>query len=214
MIRRGLFADITGTGAINVRLVQQMIALVADYTDLTEAEKNQFLSILMMLANKLGAVWYHKERYKALEAGLVSKATAEPIESTAMQATIDCSPELFYECDAFLVQCKSCLDHLVKLPRPFFGECWSLTTFGSHGRDVVNAIHRNLPAKFAGSAKGLLMLMEQHEGWLGPLIRSRDKINHLQEGGVAPETFSVFAVRSPLERSKCTLRNGRPTRRL
>lgn len=197
-VLHGVFSDVTKTGIITVRLIQHLLEL-AHHTDLSDDERAQFLPILVMVANKLGAVWYHKENYKRVEAELAAKAEANPIEPKAKRAVIDCSPELFYEFDAFLVQAKSCLDHLVKIPRPFVGRAWNLTTFGARGQDVLNAVRRNMPARFANSSKGFLMLLATHLPWLEELIRARDKINHLQEGGVPPQDFSVFAIRATPE---------------
>jgi hypothetical protein len=81
------------------------------------------------------------------------------------------------------------------VPRPIFGNAWSLTTFGSHGKDVVNAIRSNLPMRYADSRRLLLMVVEAGLDWIEDLVRARDKINHLQEGGVPPGDFVVWAVR-------------------
>jgi hypothetical protein len=58
-----------------------------------------------------------------------------------------------------------------------------------------------MPARFAESSKGFLMLLERDLPWIEELIRARDKINHLQEGGVPPQDFSVFALRSTPEKT-------------
>jgi hypothetical protein len=195
-ILQAAFSDVTGTGIINLRLVKGLLDF-CEHVDLTDEEKGRFLRLLLMIANKLGAVWYHKERYKACEIALIAKARANPIDQTARHIRIDCSAELFYEFDALLVQAKSCLDHLVKIPRVFVGQAWSLTTFGSYGQDVVNTVRRNLAKQFEGSSKGLLMVLERDLPWLKDLIEARDKINHLIDGGVEPGLFAVFAVSTP-----------------
>ena len=58
--------------------------------------------------------------------------------------------------EEFLVQVKSALDHLVKVPAVFLGpKIWSLTTWGDKGRRVEKAVANNLPKQYKQHAAGI-----------------------------------------------------------
>jgi hypothetical protein len=162
-------------------------------TTLTEEEKGRFLNILIMVARKMASVWNHKERYIAEQnrlVALVPNQTPNPNLSN----TIILSQELFSEFDEYLVQIKSTLDHLVKIPVPIFGKkIWNLQTFGAKGDDVLNVLRHNLPEKYKQSAKAFeYIVLDQHRPWLEQVINMRDKANHYLEEGLPPQPFSVF----------------------
>jgi hypothetical protein len=178
-------------GFINQRLMQHFISAAA-LCDKAKID-DSFVRTLSMIANKLGAVWYHWKRYEEIEARLVEEAQRRGHDP---RNPIEYSPELCFECDSFLVQVKSCLDHLVKLPRAFIGKGWNLATFGGKGEDVVKAARNSVPDRLKGFAEGYVMVVEAHKEWLTDVIHARDRINHMQEGGIDPaDAFAVFTRR-------------------
>jgi hypothetical protein len=105
------------------------------------------------------------------------------------------SQELFLEFDEFLVQVKSTLDHLVKVPMVFLGKNrWSLNTFGDKGDSVIKALSHNLPSSQKKFSSQLISTVKKHQGWLRDTIIARDKINHFIDGGINFEYFIVICV--------------------
>ena len=102
------------------------------------------------------------------------------------------------EFDEFLVQLKSSLDYLVKIPVPIFGpRVWSLQTFGEKGEKVVKALKQNLPGADRSRAKFLAdYVIQKSKPWLTAVIEARDRFNHLIGGTVVPEQFMVYAVKN------------------
>jgi hypothetical protein len=153
----------------------------------------QFDRTLTMIANKLAAVWYHKARYEEIENRLLAE---EGKRTRQMGDPVEYSNELFFECDACLVQIKSCLDHLVKLPAAFIGKGWNLATFGEKGDAVIKAARNSVPDRLKGFAEGFVMVIEAHKAWLEDTINARDRINHMQEGGIDPaEVFALWPIK-------------------
>jgi len=191
-----LFSDPTPGGRINQRIGQRFFFLARELTDLSEQEVNQFFGILLYLCRKLASVWVHLERYRAVEKELVGKLrnATPPVNPQVLE--LEYSQELFQEFDEFLVQLKSALDHLVKAPVPIFGsKVWTLRTFGDKGRDVTNALEKNIPRKYRDMVAGIKkMLFQQHGPWLNDVIRARDKVNHFIEGGLRFEHFGVHKL--------------------
>jgi hypothetical protein len=195
-----MFTDVTRTGLLSNRLVDGFVKMT-DETSLNVDEKLEFLRLLLMTANKLGATWYHRDRYGKIEDALKTAALNQPIpaqgyptvEAARAGAIQGLVPPLYYEFDAFLVQLKSTLDHLVKIPRVTIGRAWNLATFGEKGKDVMN-MARNVPAKYSESAKGLMMIVEHNLAWISEAVAVRDRTNHLLHGGITPDRFTVFAV--------------------
>jgi hypothetical protein len=86
--------------------------------------------------------------------------------------------------DEFLVQFKSTLDYLVKLPVPLVGRRWNLSTVGERGGSVRKALKRNLPKEYARTAKMVEeQVLDLHKPWLEMAIEARDRLNHFLDGG-------------------------------
>jgi len=190
-----LFDDPTPTGIINQRFVRQQMVL-AKATDFTDGEANLFLRILILVAKKLAFVWKHKSAFQNLEQRLVSDLTSKAGQGEVPEGQ-DASEDLFMEFDGFLVQVKSTLDYLVKIPIPIFGrKKWPPVTFGEKG-ERARKLLKNLPMQHRAKAAGInTLLLEKHKLWLHGVIEARDKQNHFIDGGIPFEYFGVFWDRS------------------
>ncbi|HLA95473.1 MAG TPA: hypothetical protein VK612_07115 [Pyrinomonadaceae bacterium] len=153
-------------------------------TNLTNIEKDEFVNLMLLVAKKLVATWKHLREYERIEDELIEKARAgKAIEEEPVQR-LNYSQDLFLEIDEFLVQGKSTLDYLVKVPVPIVGRCWNLRTFAKKGETVRNALKGILPAEYNRTAKMIEeQVLDRHVGWLGMTIEARDKLNHLLDGG-------------------------------
>ena len=178
-----LFQDPTPNGIINQRYVLTMMKF-AELTDMKPNEKEQFTNLVLLIGKKLVATWKHYNAYSTVEDQLIKQAEAgESLEKQPVQR-VSYSQDLFLEMDEFLVQFKSTLDYLVKLPVPLVGRRWNLNTFGERGGTVRKALKRNLPKEYARTAKMVEeQVLDVHKGWLEMAIEARDRLNHLLEGG-------------------------------
>ena len=160
---------------------------------MTSAEKDVYCRILLLFGKKLVAVWSHLKTYKEIEIKLVEQARNKP-PTQGDVVTIEHSQDLFLEFDEFLVQIKSSLDYLAKIPTPILTKkIWNLHTFGSYGEDVLKVLENNLPADLKQRANGFReVVFQKHANWLKETIRARDKINHFLDGGLRFEDFTVF----------------------
>ena len=96
---------------------------------------------------------------------MIAKAKKEPIKRTSSSVQLEPSQELFLEFDEFLVQVKSTLDHLVKVPMVFLGKNrWSLNTFGDKGDSVIKALSHNLPSSQKKFSSQLISTVKKHQG--------------------------------------------------
>jgi len=109
---------------------------------------------------------------------------------------INYSQDLFFEFDGFLVQLKSTLDYLVKIPSFILeNRIWTLRTFGNKGEDVVSFLSNNMPKQYRGMATLIIEhIIKHHLGWLKHTIAARDKINHFIDEGVSYEHFYVQKI--------------------
>ncbi len=184
-----LFRDPTPNGIINQRYLSRMTQL-ATLTDLQHEELEQLLNLLLLVSKKLVAVWNHSHRYIEIEDSLMEQAEASvPLDQ---QLKISYSQDLFLEFDEFLVQVKSTLDYLVRIPVPVIGRRWNLQTFGEKGGAVVKALRNNIPDQW--KEKGAWMIetvINPHRPWLEASIYARDMINHCKDGGFRFEAFIV-----------------------
>lgn len=139
-------------------------------------------------------MWKHKEAYKRLEEKIIEETNARPLVPGAPVFTIETSQDLLIEFDEFLVQVKSTLDYLVKVPVPILGrKNWTLRTFGDKGDGVLRALRRNVGKQHKPFAAGIeKMVFERSKDWLEDTITARDKINHYIDGGIPFENFSVY----------------------
>ena len=86
-------------------------------------------------------MWDHKERFRTEVGNLVRVVENKGPPQPPVEEEIELSQDLFIEFDEFLVQLKSTLDHLVKVPVPIFGaNRWNLRTFRKRGEGVIKAL--------------------------------------------------------------------------
>ena len=189
------FDDPTPNGIINQRLITHL-SLITQYVELSENEKKALFDLLILIGKKLASVWLHYQKYASLEDQLIEEAEKKPITSEQRVIKLEHSQELFFEFDEFLVQVKSCLDYLVKIPAIFIGpEKWGLRTFASKGEDVIKALQNNVPAPYKEKAKVAIDFIKKSHQWLGATIKARDKINHFIDGGINFEYFTVCLIK-------------------
>jgi hypothetical protein len=193
LINIKVFDDPTPSGIINLRYVTNFVSIADTYTNLSAEEFQPFLRSLLFVGKKLVATWTHLDRYIRLENDLIEKANVEqPLETKQIQH-ISYAQDLFIELDEFLVQLKSVLDYLAKLPRNIIGKSnWpDLRTFGDKGKAVENALKNNIPSKWSNHAQLNLKLLDQYRPWLHMAVTARDKINHGKDGGIDFEAFVI-----------------------
>src|SRR5439155_24062960 len=93
-----LFKDPTPDGLINQRYLMTMMRL-AELTNLTSDEGQQFMNVLLLVSKKLVATWKHYNAYATLEDILIKEAEAGPsIEKQTVQR-VSYSQDLFLEMD-------------------------------------------------------------------------------------------------------------------
>lgn len=184
--------DPSPNGIINQRIFKHFLGLTS-YTDLTKSEIQLFMHLLLLQSKKLISVWIHLDRYITIEKGLINKFLESNKSTNDLLNQFELSQDLFIEFDEFLVQIKSSLDYLVKIPIPILGrEKWNLTTFGKKGEVVINAL-RNVPETYEKKANNIIKrVFEKNKLWLQDTIDARDKINHYLEGCIPFQNFSVF----------------------
>jgi len=190
MLLEQVFDDPTNGRIINNRFFNG-IFLILTKAALDDAGKEQLFRLLVLVAKKLIGVHGHIERFQTRQVDEVSRV--ESLSEANHHNTRILSDDLFLEFDGFLVQVKSTLDYLVKVPQPIVGrKHWSLATFGEKGDKVVKAL-ANLPKQFQSRAKRFdIALVKQQKPWLQDTIDARDKINHFLDGGVDYRVFCVF----------------------
>jgi hypothetical protein len=172
-----LFNDPTPNGLINLRYLNRMMAL-ATLTDLSSEELQQFKNIILLISKKLAAVGRHFNTYTEVQRRLVEEAKkSSPVGE---QSVVSYSQDLFLEFDEFLVQVKSALDYLVRVPLPIIGGAWTIGLFGKRGKTVIAALADSL--------------ISGHLGWLEATIQARDMMNHCLDGGFQFESFIVCKV--------------------
>ncbi len=192
-----VFDDPTPTGQINCRIIKAPVDAF-EATQLTEEQKEQLLRLLLLCGKKLVAVYRHLQDFARIEDGLIERVQKEAAQGAGGHRYLEHSQELMIEFDEFLVQLKSSLDYLVKIPVPIFGpRVWSLQTFGEKGEKVVKALKQNLPGADRSRAKFLAdYVIQKSKPWLTAVIEARDRFNHLIGGTVVPEQFMVYAVKN------------------
>src|ERR1700736_2402566 len=196
MLRRQLFYDLTENGLINQRIVMALTQF-AQQLDLTSEQKEHFLNRLLLQAKKLLAIWIHFDRFRREVDRLKPEAIIYDKDSPTEHTDIQYSQELYLEFDEFLVQYKSSLDYLAKVPAAFFGERkWNFGSFGDKGQRVIRMLRSVLPKE----KKQLVADFEQkvfaaHRSDIEDAIEARDRINHYAQGGIPYENFRVFGIR-------------------
>src|SRR5438552_3416221 len=99
-----LFNDPTPDGFINLRYVIHMVGIAQNYTDFSDAEFDEFVKHLLLVAKKLVATWSHMNRYIQIEDALIAAEEKNPPIETLDIQHISYSQDLFLELDEFLVQ--------------------------------------------------------------------------------------------------------------
>ncbi len=194
IVKRKVFDDPTPNGIINLRYIRHTLE-ISKFTDLSNSEKNKLFDIILLVGKKLAIVWTHYRKYSNLESNLIENSKRNPISKKQDVVEIDHSQELFFEFDEFLVQLKSCLDYLVKIPNPLLGaRIWGIHTFGAKGQDVIHVLKNNLPQKYKHFSKLLINIIANNNDWLNSTIEARDKINHFLDGGINYEDFAVYSL--------------------
>lgn len=191
-----IFQDPTPNGHINQR-ISNAFGLNLDKVDLNQDEQEQLMHLLLLVAKKLAITWRHLDRYRQIEDDLIARAKATQLVVDGKHTGFDYSDELYAEFDGFLVQLKSSLDHLVKVPVPIFGpKSWKPHTFGDKGNDVIKMLENNTPKKFEKHIRVICdRVIRRNQDWLQLTIDLRDKVNHYLEGGVPYQFFRVRKVR-------------------
>lgn len=198
VIKKNWFTDPTPNQLIQMRIIDQ-ITQICDHISLTDEEKETFEHLLLLLAKKLAITWTHFNNYSKVEDQLLESVKQAPV--IIEEDEVEYSQELFFEFDGFLVQLKSTLDYLVKIPAPIVGyNCWTLSTFGDKGNRVIKALTGNIPKQWSAQAKLIEKnIISHHLGWLKHVVETRDKINHNVRGGVS---FKPFYVAKIIENNK------------
>ncbi len=187
--------DDPSPGLINLRFIKHLMD-ITEYSEFEDDEKEKLFQLLVLVGKKLAMVWLHHQEYKKLEEFQISKAKEKPITNDQKIMIFDNPQNLYFEFDEFLVQVKSCLDYLVKLPAIVFGHnTWSLRTFKGKGRDVIKALQNNIPDKNTNTAKSLISFIEKNQSWLEATINARDKINHFFNGGIDFKYFTIYCLK-------------------
>lgn len=188
-----IFNDPTPDGYINQRYVLHMMNIGHRSTDMTSEEYRKFVEELLLVAKKLVAVRRHLDKYLELESQFIAiEETKPPLNNLDVQH-LSYSQDLFLEFDEFLVQIKSTLDYLAKLPRAIIGSGFPyLQTFGDKGGAVVKALKNNIPRKWEKQATMVReYIVVEHRPWLEVAITSRDRTNHNKDGGVDYKAFLI-----------------------
>lgn len=190
-----LFDDPTEGRIINNRLFNGIFSILQN-TTIGERDKENLIHLLSLICKKLIGVRKHIDKYKECEVTAKNSAS-ESRQEDGIWEEIELSDDLFLEFDGFLVQVKSTLDYLVKVPNYIVGKkYWGLGTFGEKGRKVAKAI-KNLPKEHQAKTKGFSdYLVDRHKLWLDDAINARDKINHFLDGGVDCRIFCITKERA------------------
>lgn len=137
------------------------------------------------------SLWSVKSSYLAT----LEKAKSEvkgAAERHNAQQYIQQSTELMGWLDLYLVQIKSILDYLVKVPSSVFGyKRWNLASFCERGEKVKKAFD-NLPKDYKSRTKGFYEGIFGRCLWLNDVIEMRDRLNHGVRGGADVRMFSVY----------------------
>jgi hypothetical protein len=191
-----VFDDPTPNGQINMRLIAAPV-MALDATRLTQQQKEHLLRLLILCGKKLAAVYKHLQAYSRIEDELLARVQTDPGTGDG-HIYLEQAQDLMIEFNEFLVQVKSSLDYLVKIPLPILGpRVWSVQTFGEKGEKVARALKQNLPSSDRSHARFLAdHVIKKNQPWLVAVIEARDQFNHLIGAPLVAERFMVFAAKS------------------
>ena len=186
-----LFDDPSNDHQINNKFFNGA-ALIAFKTTLADTDKQQLISLITILCMKLASLWLIKENYKSELSKIKSQLKESPkggndnLHSYSIH-----SSGLMGWLDVYLVQIKSILDHLVKIPSPIFGyKQWSLATFGKKGETVKKSFE-NLPKDYKKKTNNYYEYIFGSQHWIHDAIDMRDKLNHGIKGGLNLKMFEL-----------------------
>ena len=204
MFAEKLFNDTSRNAIIQARIVVPFVRLL-DATTLQPEQKRIFLESLLMLARKLLSVWTHFDRFRKRQEELEPNSLTLDVDSGSSSFHLAYDQDLFIEFDEFLVQYKSSLDYLAKVPTPLLGKHrWNPRSFGEKGERLVRILRSAVPRAERHTVPAFERLVfEKHKADLEMIIEARDRINHYVEGGLDYRNFSVFGMK---QRGIITLR--------
>ncbi len=194
MLSEQLFHDKSKDGVINSRILMAP-ARALEHLELDTKQKTEFFNALVFQARKVLSIWTHYRRFKEEEEALIKEAPVISAESQA-PVSISYSQDLFMEFDEFLVQYKSSLDYLAKIPSPLLGyNRWNPRTFGEKGELIVKML-RSVLKKRKGDVQGFeTLIFGKHKEDIKMVVEARDKMNHFTNGGIPFRHFAVYGVR-------------------
>jgi len=185
------FTDPSTNNQINNKFFNGVVP-IAIQTNLKDEDKNQVISLVTILSMKLVSLWEIKEQYRKELRNLKTELKKSPKggNDNLHHYSIQSSGLLGW-LDVYLVQIKSILDHLVKIPSPIFGyNRWNLATFGGKGQKVKKAF-QNLPREYKERTKDYYEQIFETQGWIHDAIDMRDRLNHGVKGGLDLRMFEI-----------------------
>jgi len=196
MLRQELFYDLTPNGLINQRIVTALYSFT-ELLELTTQQKEDFFRPLLLQAKKLLAVWIHYDRFRQEVERLKAEAPVYDQSKPGEHFALRYSQELWLEFDEFLVQYKSSLDYLAKLPGSLLGrQKWNPSTFGDKGKRILRLFRNVLPKSKKKMAEDFERdVFAKHRDDIEDIIDARDQFTHLLAGGISFEHFTVTAVK-------------------
>lgn len=193
-----VFDDPTPNGQINMRIMLAPVNIL-EASDLDEDAKLAFFRLLLLCGKKVAAVYKHLKAYAEIEDHLlaeVQRTAGQQAHHGDPHSYLEHAQDLLVEFDEFLVQLKSALDYMVKIPRIILGkDRWTVQTFGERGEKVIRALENNVPTEKKRIGRGIArLIIEKHRPWLNAVIDARDRLNHMIGEPVAPEAFMIYAA--------------------
>ncbi|GAC1668454.1 MAG: hypothetical protein NVS9B4_24380 [Candidatus Acidiferrum sp.] len=105
---------------------------MAQKTYMSEKERGDVFDLLHVITLKFVSVWTHDQRFDKREKEMIATSEGDPIDRRQNKPMgIASGQELYIEWDGFLVQCKSVLDHMVKILHYTIGLKFSVSRFMS-----------------------------------------------------------------------------------
>ena len=177
------------SGRISGGFLQGLVGILME-TEIENRFKQEAFDILIVIGMKMASLWNLRASYlQSLERAKQELKFSH--ENQHFHKHNLHSTELMGWTDVFLVQIKSTLDHLVKVPSPVLGaNRWNLHTFGERGAKVKKALD-NLPKQDKEKLADCYESIFGSQQWIDDTIEMRDKLNHGIRGGGDPRNFRV-----------------------
>lgn len=197
LVQRQVFEDPSG-GIFNKRLMLQFFQM-AQKTNMTEKERGDVFDLLHVITLKFVSVWTHNQRFDKREKEMIAASERDPIDRRQnIPMRIASGQGLYIEWDGFMVQCKSVLDHIVKILHYTIGLKFSaLTSFKDDGNGIIKVLKGNVGENPPGARKAAQLLIKHilnNQVWLKGMIEARDRMNHFQHGGMSQMAFGVASI--------------------